>query len=70
MKNKSINESNNDQELILFEKTNINSNNFTIDDKAQKLTENNNSLISYVSNKPNLEKRELIANSSTNITKP
>ena len=42
LKNKSINESNNDQELILFEKTNINSNNFTIDDKAQKLTENNN----------------------------
>ena len=41
MKNKSINESNNNQELIFLEKTNVNSNNI-IDDKAQKLTENNN----------------------------
>ena len=41
LKNKSINESNNNQELIFLEKTNVNSNNI-IDDKAQKLTENNN----------------------------
>jgi esterase/lipase len=40
LKNKSISESNNNQELILLEKTNINSNN-VIDEKAQKLTENN-----------------------------
>ena len=42
LKNKSINESNNDQELIFLEKTNINSNNYNIDDKAQKLTDINN----------------------------
>ena len=40
LKNKSISETNNNQELIFLEKTNINSNN-VMDEKAQKLTENN-----------------------------
>ena len=52
LKSKSINESNNEQYLLYLEKTNINSNNnFTIDEKAQKLTENvNNNNISNADN--------------------
>ena len=42
LKNKSINESNNNQEIIFLEKTNVNSNNYFNDDKIQKLTDNSN----------------------------
>ena len=42
LRNKSINDSNNTQEIIFLEKTNVNSNNYIIDDKVQKLTDNNN----------------------------
>ena len=42
LKNKSINESNNNQEIIFLEKTNVNSNNYITDDKIQKLTDNSN----------------------------
>ena len=42
LKNKSINESNNNQEIIFLEKTNVNSNNYINDDKIQKLTDNSN----------------------------
>ena len=43
LKNKSINESNNNQDIILLEKTNVNSNNYISDEKVQKLTDNLNS---------------------------
>ena len=43
LKNKSINESNNNQDIILLEKTNVNSNNYISDEKVQKLTDNINS---------------------------
>ena len=42
LKNKSINDQGNNQELIFLEKTNINSNNYITDEKVQKLTDNNN----------------------------
>ena len=44
LRNKSINDSNNTQEIIFLEKTNVNSNNYIIDDKVQKLTDNNNNI--------------------------
>ena len=44
LRNKSINDSNNNQEIIFLEKTNVNSNNYIIDDKVQKLTDNNNNI--------------------------
>ena len=45
LRSKSINESNNNQELIFLEKTNVNSNNYIIDEKEQKLTDNSNNIL-------------------------
>ena len=50
LRNKSINDSNNTQEIIFLEKTNVNSNNYIIDDKVQKLTDNNNNIINNTDN--------------------
>ena len=52
LKNKSINEPGNNQEPILLEKTNVNSNNYIADEKVQKLTENNinNNIINNTEN--------------------
>ena len=50
LRNKSINDSNNNQEIIFLEKTNVNSNNYIIDDKVQKLTDNNNNIINNTDN--------------------
>ena len=45
LRSKSINESNNNQELIFLEKTNVNSNNYVMDEKEQKLTDNSNNIL-------------------------
>ena len=55
LKNKSINETGNNQEMIFLEKTNVNSNNYFIDEKVQKLTDNsnNNNILNNINNTEN-----------------
>ena len=55
LKNKSINETGNNQEMIFLEKTNVNSNNYFADEKVQKLTDNsnNNNILNNINNTDN-----------------
>ena len=55
LKNKSINETGNNQEMIFLEKTNVNSNNYFVDEKVQKLTDNsnNNNILNNINNTEN-----------------
>ena len=55
LKNKSINETGNNQEMIFLEKTNVNSNNYFVDEKVQKLTDNsnNNNILNNINNTDN-----------------
>jgi hypothetical protein len=55
LKNKSINETGNNQEMIFLEKTNVNSNNYFADEKVQKLTDNsnNNNILNNINNTEN-----------------